>query len=183
MFLYSCNNSGKTTEQLKPATDTAEKQSFFPLTAFLKGEIFNIKKNSINPLKYTTVNEHTDSVWLKLEAVDSALHEFLQPEIDSLNLIMLFTEKSFLDQSINAVTLTYEPSGVLPDTMQLKRWDIYIDPKTNMVKRVYMVKEIDQNKELQLTWVINQWCKIVSITTDEKGVSKVEKEEKFILDF
>jgi hypothetical protein len=182
LFIYSCTDSGKSAEQ-PPRKDTTEKQKFFPVTAYLKGEIFNIKKNDINPLKYTTVNEHTDSVWLKVEALDTALQQFLQPEIDSANLINLFTEKSFMDQSIDAITLTYEPSGILPDSMQLKRWDVYIDPKSNQVKRIYMVKEPDKTRTLQLTWVSNQWCKIVSILTDEKGVSKIEKEEKFILDF
>jgi hypothetical protein len=181
-FLYSCNDSGKPAEQASFA-DTAENQRFFPVTAYLKGEIFNIRKSGINPLKYTIVNERTDSVWLKVEELDAALQEFLQPEIDSANLITLFTEKSFLDQSIDAVTLTYEPSATLPDSMQLKRWDVYIDPETNKVKRIYMVKEPDKTKTLQLTWLSNKWCKIVSILTDEKGVSKIEKEEKFILDF
>jgi hypothetical protein len=67
--------------------------------------------------------------------------------------------------------------------MNLIRWDVYIDPKTNKVKRIFMVKEVDKTKSLQLTWVSNQWCKIVSIVTDGNGVSKIEKEEKFILDF
>jgi len=46
-----------------------------------------------------------------------------------------------------------------------------------------MVKEVDKAKTLQLTWISNQWCKIINIVTDEKGESKIEKEEKFILDF
>ena len=46
-----------------------------------------------------------------------------------------------------------------------------------------MVKEISKTKTLQLTWVNNQWCKIVHIITDEKGNSTVEKEEKLFWDF
>mgnify|MGYP003454644399 FL=1 len=88
-----------------------------------------------------------------------------------------------MDQSIDAITLTYEPISILPDSFKLSRWDIYIDPKSNKVKRVYMVKEVAPTRTLQLTWVSNQRCKIVSIITDDKGESKIEKEEKFILDF
>jgi hypothetical protein len=182
-FLYACTDSGKQTPEQPSGTDTTEKQRFFPVTAFLKGEIFNIKKSGINPLKYTTVNNRTDSVWLKIEELDIVMQEFLQPEIDSANLITLFTEKSFLDQSINAVTFTYDPAVILPDSMKLKHWDVYIDPESNRVKRIYMVKDVSKNKTLQLTWLTNQWCKIVSIITNEKGESKIEKEEKFILDF
>ncbi len=185
IFLYSCNDSGKSTVDVpvKPPIDTAAPQKFFPLTSYLKGEIFNIKQSGINPLKYTTVNDNTDSVWLKIEELEPALQEFLNPEIDSANLISLFTEKSFMDQSIDAVTFTYDPIAVLPDSMKLTHWDVYVNPKTNKVKRIYMVKEVEKNKILQLTWLSNQWCKIITIITDEKGESKIEKEEKFMLDF
>lgn len=181
-FLFSCTDSGKSPGQFS-GKDTIEKQRFFPVTDYLKGEIYNIKKSGVNPLKYTTVNGYTDSVWLKIEDLDTALTEFLHPKIDSANLITFFLEKSFLDQSLDAVTFTYDPIGILPDTIKLKHWDVYIDPKTNNVKRVYIVKEIDKTKTLQLTWVSGKWCKTTTILTDAKGVMKVEKEEKIILDF
>ncbi|MBK8519852.1 MAG: hypothetical protein IPL54_02835 [Chitinophagaceae bacterium] len=183
LFIFSCNNPGKQNPGQTFNTDTAEKQRFFPVTAYIRGEIFNLKQSGINPLKYITVNDRTDSVWLKIEDLENALQEFLQPEIDSANLTSLFTEKSFMDQSIDAVTFTYDPIKVLPDSMKLNHWDVYVNPKTNKVKRIYMVKDAGTNKIMQLTWLSNQWCKIVSIVTNEKGESKIEKEEKFILDF
>lgn len=178
MALLSCNNNGN-----KEITPPEEKQSFFPVTSFIKGEIYNIKKNGINPVRHTTVGDKTDSVWLKIEELDSAVQEFLHPEIDSANLVSLFTEKSFLDQTINAVTLTYEAKATLPDSMDLTNWDVYIDPKLNTVRRVYMVKQVSPSTVLQLTWVSNKWCKITTIITDAAGVSKVEKEEKITWDF
>jgi hypothetical protein len=184
LFLYSCNGSAKPeTNSATAGKDSAENQKFFPVTAYLKGEIYNIKKNGINPLKYTSVNNHTDSAWLKIDEIDAAVQEFLQPQIDSSGLTEMFTEKSFFDQSINAVTFTYEPISSLPDSMKLRRWDVYIDPQSDKVKRIYLVKEMDKTKMLQLTWVSGQWCKIVSIITDEKGISKIEKEEKLVWDF
>lgn len=181
-FLYSCADHGKPVEQLA-AKDTLEKQKFFPVTDYLEGEIYNIKKSGVNPLKYTTVNDHTDSVWIKIEELDSVVAEFLHPRIDSANLVTLFSGKSFLDQSLNAVTFTYDAAVTLPDSMKLKHWDVYIDPKTSKVKRIYMLKEIDKTKTLQLTWMNGQWCKITTIGTDVNGVMKVEKEEKLIWDF
>ncbi len=177
LILLSCNNA------IETKTEPVEKQKFFPVTSFLKGEIYNIKKAGVNPLKYTTVNNHTDSVWLKIEEIEDAVKEFLHPEIDTANLTTLFTEKRFLDQTINAVTFTYEASVPLPDSMKLIHWDVYIDPKAGTVKRIYMVKQISKSTLLQLTWITDQWCKIISIVTDEKGESKIEKEEKIIWDF
>jgi hypothetical protein len=181
IFFLSCTNS-PAPETVKKEKEEITKQSFFPVTAYIKGELFELKKSGINPLKYTAIKDHSDSVWLKLEEIDGAIKEFLQPEIDSVNLVSLFTEKSFLDQSIGSLTFTYEPSGILPDTMTLKHWDVYIDPETGKVKRVYMVKEFN-NRTLQLTWLSRKWCKITSIVTDQNGTSSVEKEEKITWDF
>lgn len=180
--LVACNQADKETKNNTVVADTAQ-QKFFPVTSFIKGEVFEIKRSGINPLQYTTQNNHTDSVWVKIENLDSAVNEFLHPVIDSANLTDLYTEKSFLDQSINAITLTYEAKALLPDTMKLRHWDVYIDPETQKVKRVYLVKEMNGGKMLQLTWLSNQWCKITSIITNKNGISKVDKETKIIWAF
>lgn len=178
----ACNQADKGTKSNTVIADTAQ-QKFFPVTSFIKGEVYEIKKSGINPLKYTTQNNHTDSVWVKIEDLDSAISEFIHPVIDSANLTGLFTEKSFLDQSINAITLTYEAKAALPDTMKLRLWDVYIDPESQKVKRIYLVKEMNDGQTIQLTWLSNQWCKITSILTGKDGKSKVEKETKIIWGF
>jgi len=123
IVLISCNNSSTSEAiktEIKPDSLQPKRKSFFPVTSYIKGEIFGFKKDGINPIKHTTIKNHTDSVWLKIEEVEGAVKEFLYPEIDSLNLVSLFSEKSFLDQSVDSYTFTYDPDGTLPDTMTLK---------------------------------------------------------------
>jgi hypothetical protein len=183
LALFSCSDNDAKTGTTASTNEQDSIKSFFPVTAYIQGQIFGLKQKGINPIKYITINERTDSSWLKLEELDSAVREFTTPVIDSANMAGFFAEKSFMDQSINAVTLTYEPISALPDSMKLTRWDVYIDPKTQQVKRIYLVKEIDKNRSLQLTWVNNQWCKITTIVTDAAGHAKVEKEEKYFWGF
>ena len=180
--LGSCSDSASP-ETKKQEKEPAKKQSFFPVTSYIRGQMYEIRTTGVNPLKYSTSNNHTDSAWLKIEELEEAVKEFLSPVIDSTNLVSLFTEKNFLDQTIAAYTFTYEPSGKLPDTMKLKHWDVHIDAETDKVKRIYMVKEISPSKTLQLTWQGGKYCKIVSIITDKNGNSSVEREEKIIWDF
>lgn len=180
-FFCSCSNHEKTVSQVS-VKDTLDKQRFFPVTDYLEGEIYNIKQAGVNPLKYTSINNHTDSAWIKIEELDSVMAGFLQPRIDSTNLVTLFVGRSFLDRSLNAVTFTYDSVKVLPDSLPLKHWDIYIDPKTNKVTRIYMLKQMD-GKMLQLTWKSGEWCKIVTIGSGAGAAMKVEKEEKIIWDF
>lgn len=179
IFLFSCNNSS-TAPTATAQKDTAqERKSFFPVTSYIKGQI-NEFQQSINPIKYTTINDKTDSVFLKIEDIGAALKEFLTPEIDSTNLIDLFSETKFLDRSYDdAFTFTYDPIKTLPDTFELNHWVVYVDAQTGTVKKIYMVKS-KGDKELQLTWKNNEWCSIVTIVNNPDGTSKVEKEEKIV---
>lgn len=182
-MLASCSQSSNPETTSRGDKEPPKKQSFFPVTGYLKGQLYEIRLKGVNPLRYTTINNHTDSAWLRIEEMETAVKEFLSPVIDSTNLTGLFTEKNFLDQTIAAYTFTYDPSGPLPDSLKLRHWDVYIDAETGKVKRVYMVKEISRWNTLQLTWQGGQYCRIVSIVSDEKGNSTVEKDEKITWDF
>ncbi len=160
-----------------------EKPSFFPVTAYIKGQLHDIHQKGLTPIKYTSQNNRTDSVMVKFESLNDLCKEFLHPEIDSANMVNHYTEAKFLDQSLDAFTFTYDIKPAAPDSITLKHWDVYIDPATSKVKRIYWVKEQASNTTLQLTWQSNQWCKIVTIKKNADGSSAVEKEEKISWDY
>ena len=182
-FLLSCNDSQNkgSVETDQPAQ--SEHLAFFPVTDFISGQIAEIKKEGINPIKITSINNRQDSAWLKVEELDNEFAPFLSPVIDSTNLAGLFSEKSFLDQTVNAFTLTYDPIKQLPDSFSLQRWDVYIDPQSNTVRRVYLLKKSPDDKTSQLTWQSGKSCKIVTISKDNKGNDHVEKEVTIKWDF
>lgn len=179
ILFYACNNN---TPQ-KTVALPEEKLSFFPVTSYIKGQIHDINEKGLTPIKYITINNRTDSVMVKFENLNESVKEFLTPEIDTANLAPFFTETKFLDQTINAFTFTYDPKKQLPDSIKLKHWDVYIDPETSKVKRVYLIKSNGENKTLQLTWQSNQWCNITTIINNPDGSSIIEKEEKISWDY
>ena len=165
--------------------ETTEDNSFFPVTQFILGELAQTDSLPITPLKIISENGKEDSIWMKIPDIRIFAQPFLNPTIDSTNLKNLFTQKSFLDQTINAYTLSYDPVAVLPDTMQLKRWDVYIDAQNNKVKRIYIVKETNDagtKQTIQLTWMTGHWCKITTITEQQNNPPKI-REEKMIWNF
>lgn len=169
----------------KTGKDSSQTQTFFPVTEFIRGQLREIDGLPVTPLKIITYDGKQDSIWMKKEDIRPFSEPFLHPEIDTTNFKYLFTEKSFLDQTINAFTFSYDPIDKLPDTLQLRRWDVYIDPKKGEVKRVYIVKQINNNGNvltLQLTWKTNQWCKISTIT-EHPGKQTEIKEELMKWDF
>jgi hypothetical protein len=186
VILLSCNSANTKTGETDTATAIQEKPeqpAFFPVTDFLKGQLQEIKGKGINPIKFTLVKGKEDSVWLKTAEFENEVADFLSPVIDSSNLVSLFTEKKFLDQTINAFTLTYDPKKQLPDSFGFKRWDVYVDPQKNIVTRIFLVKKTASDKTLQLTWVPEKQCRIVTIAADAKGNDAVEKEVTIKWDF
>lgn len=179
MFLScSCKEKLLKSQQIKKY-ESPKQQSFFPVTEYILGQLKEIETLPVTLLKIITYKGYKDSIWMKKENIRAFAAPFLRPIIDSTNFKELFTEKSFLDQSINAFTFSYDPINKLPDTFQLRRWDVYIDAEKNTVKRIYLIKEInkiDGLQTLQLTWKSNQWCKITTIT-EKSGIQPEIKEE------
>ena len=180
----SCSEN-ETAAPKKTESDSTQNQTFFPVTEFIRGQLKEIDSLPITPVKIISYNGKEDSIWMKKEDIRPFAEPFLHPEIDTTNLKHLFTEKSFLDQTIDAFTFSYDPIDKLPDTLQLQRWDVYIDPKKGEVKRIYIVKQMNNNGDVQtqqLTWKANQWCKISTIT-ERSGKQTEIKEELMKWDF
>lgn len=182
IVLFACNSDERSASTTPPLPEAKEKTSFFPVTSFIKGQLADFRNKGINPLKYTTIGNKTDSAWLKVEEVPLAVADFLQPVIDTTNLVGLFSESKFLDQTIESYTYTYEPTGKLPDSFQLRHWDVYVDPASGIVKKIYIVKRVSVDRELKLTWEAGKSCLIITIA-DPDGEAAIIKEEKITWDF
>ncbi|MEO8962897.1 MAG: hypothetical protein ABI325_13510 [Ginsengibacter sp.] len=183
-FLNSCHSNKTRVEHSE--NDSSEVASIFPVTEFLKGQLKMIDGMQTTPLKILISNGKTDSMWLKREDVRTDATPFLQPEIDSITMSPFFSETSFLDQTINAFTFSYYPKVRLPDSLHLTHWDVYINPQSREVQRIYLVKETDENNNhitTQLTWVTDGWYSIRTITQSPDKNEPDVKEEKMIWSF
>ena len=157
----------------------------FPVTSFLKGRLRVLDTMPVTPLQTITENGKIDSLWMKRADIRKYAQPFLSPLIDSSTMYPFFTEKSFLDQTINSYTFSYDPKASLPDSINLIHWDVYMNPQTNTIERIYMVKEKYENNEsitTQLTWLVDKWYSIRTIT-QVTGKEDQVKEEKMIWDF
>ncbi len=191
IFLISCLQqqtpkiisvtADSTAAHIKPVKNDS---NYFPVTAYLKGQIASIKSGNINPLQVVKQGSKTDSLWLKTDQIEENLSEFLIPVIDTVNMKGIFSQSSFLDQTINAFTFTYDPIAALPDSIEFKHWDVYIDPEKSTVSKVYLVKIKDKGKrQLQLTWRNNSSAKIISVINKPDGSSAIEKETTITWNF
>ena len=185
VFLFSaCNSSNVDQPASKPNT-TTDNETFFPVTEFLKGQLTILDSMQVTPLKTTEINGKTDSAWVNRDSIRAFAMPFLTPVIDSISLSPFFTASSFLDQTINAITFTYDANTKLPDSVKLRHWDVYIDPQTGTVRRIYIVKENEINGAVtttQMTWKTEEGCSIRTIK-QLPGKGQEIKEEKMKWNF
>jgi hypothetical protein len=170
---------GKNAKPLQTVDQPEEPQTFFPVTDFLLGQLRELDSIPITPLKIIIEDGKRDSVWMSKKEMRKFAAPFLNPVIDSSKMNNIFSEKSFMDQTINAVTLTYDPRNGIPDSIKLNHFDVYIDPQQNKVERIYLVKEEIKNEETittQLTWEVGKWCSIRTISQEPKMLPKVHEE-------
>ena len=187
-IFFSCNNK---TEQANAVAETksetnSTKVTFFPVTSFLKGQLLVLDSLPVTVLQIKTVGKKTDSNWLKKENIRPLLEPFISQEIGTDNLTAFFKQTKFNDQTVDAITFTYEPITALPDSITIRHWDVYIQPETGKVKTVYLLKKADRdNKKYtqQLTWQTDRWAKIVTILDKPDGSSEVENEMKLVWNF
>ena len=166
----SLSNNSENTPQIIIGVTAS---NFFPVTSYLRGEIFGIKTIGITPIKITNINKKTDSVYVKEADYETTFAAFLSPIIDTANLKNTFTEKRFLDQTLDAFTFTYDPTNGKENSFVFNHWDVYVDPETNKVRRIYLTKSSDADTQLLLTWQSGKWCKIVTVKN-----ASIIKEEK-----
>lgn len=176
VILFASCKQSKNDVLTKPIEVVQEEtpENFFPVTDYIKGQIAELKSDGINPLILTSIGNHEDSSWLKVDSFNIVFAEFLNPVIDTTNFKPFFKESKFLDQSIPAYTWTYDPIKNLPDSISLRHWDVYVNPETSKVDRIFIKKALPGNIQLQLTWVANNYAKIVSIkdnNTIEKDIT------------
>ena len=184
IIFFSACHSGETDRPITSST-IADSTNIFPVTSFLRAQLKQLDTMPVTPLFVITENGKKDSTWMKRPDIRKNGFPFLSPEIDSVRMHSLFKESSFLDQTIDAYTFSYDPKKTLPDSINLTHWDVYMDPQTNSIKRIYMVKEkdsADQSITQQLTWLVNNWYSIRTITQTTGHEAEI-KEEKMIWDF
>ncbi len=188
IIITGCNSSSN--KALPAATqveiEEVKKDSFFPVTSFIKGQLLLLDSLQVTPLHTITINNKVDSIWIKKDELPSLLSSFTLPVIKETNLINYFKETSFKDQTLNAITFTYDPIKALPDSIPLRHWDVYINPETGKVTTVYLVKQFKENEKIitqQFTWKTDKWAMIVTLTNKPDGSTLVLKEDKFIWDF
>jgi hypothetical protein len=159
---------------------TETESSFFPVGNYLLGDVETIKLQGISPKYVHVKNGISDSSFVQLQQIDSSLSDFLNPMIDSVGLSALVKETKFFDETIAFFTLSYDVKLDALKKTPWRKWDVYVDPETQKVDRIFLVKSISDSTMAQLTWIPKSFAKIVIINNQS---STIEEEKTFIWNY
>lgn len=180
-ILFSCQSSS-----LKNQQNTEEKVAVFPVTDFLLGQVNQISTMPVTLLKILKQDNHEDSQWINRDSIRSLAAPFLFPLIDSAQFNNRYSAHSFLDQTINAITFTYDAINPSTDTFPLTHVDVYVDPESRKVQRIYLIKEKNSDGKIrtqQLTWNTEYGFMIRTILQDANDSLPRIIEEKVLWKF
>jgi len=150
--------------------ETEINASFFPVGNYLLGDVESIKQNGISPKYVHVKNGISDSSFLQLQNIQTNLSDFLNPLIDSIGMNSWVKESKFYDQSIASFTLSYDVQKEYFEKTAWRKWDVYVDPESQKVDRIFLVKNVSDSTIAQLTWIPKSYAKIVIINNQNSSV-------------
>ena len=170
-FLTACQGKSPDTPTVINTEDTT---SFFPVEDFLLGQLAELEANPINPLLIVKVNKNLpDSSWLRQEVLRENFQPFLFPDLNMDELRRNYEQSRFYDQSLPAITFTYSLKPGANSLQGLENWNVYINPKTQRVFRIFTKREFGDSLIL-VNWEVNKYAnqKSIKVSGDSTIISE-----------
>ncbi|MBX9784683.1 MAG: hypothetical protein K2X48_15450 [Chitinophagaceae bacterium] len=142
--------------------------NYIDVTSYIKGQLAYLDTVPFAFLKTTLKDSvYGDSVFITKQQLNEIAGKFLIPELEKSKFEELYNETSFMDASINTITLTYQPEDA---ALPVQRVDVYANPENGEIKKIYIIRnEVKGDSVIhqQLLWKHNKSCTL--ITTKRKG--------------
>lgn len=145
--------------------ETNETKAYIPVTDYIKTEIRALDSTPTGILKRINYKNGTDSVFINPDEFKQLAQAFLPPELDKGRFERSFTESSFIDQTTESLTFTYES---VDNTSAIRRVDVLLAPslEVDKIKSVYIEKMFavgDTAVEQKMYWKAGESFQITTL--------------------
>jgi len=170
--LFSCKNNSVTTIN-KTATDSSK---FYPIAAFIQEQIAYVDLRDFEIYQKHSIATKTDSGIISKEQFKRLAASFLQLDISKIGKKESYTETVFHDLSTASYTINYKTRKA---SDLVKNMDILLDEQTKLVKRLFIVSELqkaDTSIMEHHSWTANKQFQITR--TIETGAGRINETTK-----
>jgi uridine kinase len=106
----ACKNNSQSSSSANQQQDSAQKE-FYPISSFIQAQLKKLDSLPLAIIKYTTINNQTDTAIMEKKDFVAVAGYFATPDITAANIKNQFDETSFIDASIQTISLTYLPKN------------------------------------------------------------------------
>jgi hypothetical protein len=117
--------------------EEGKKIEFYPVNALIRHELDLIDSLPVAVFRYSAAGDRADTQIITKPIFRKAVEMYFSPDISLDPIRKKFTEKVYLDQTINRVNISYETED--PE-MEIRKLDVFIDPETEKVRNIYLEK-------------------------------------------
>ena len=170
LALYNCRNN--TSPEQKDNADG----EFYPIGSFIRSQLMYIDSMPLAVIKYTTLDNITDTAILEKSDFKTIAAAFMTPDIGSPELMPQYKETSFIDATLGTVTLTYSAMHI---DSGIKKADILLDQESTSVKNIYIEKILpgtDSSVTKKMLWTANRNCQITTLIRKKGQPEKIIRE-------
>jgi hypothetical protein len=167
LVMFSCKNK-PTANHTKASADSSK---FYPLADFIQEQMAYVDLRNFEIYQKHQTATKTDSNIISKEQFKDLAASFLPLDISKPEKKQSYTETVFHDLSTASYTLNYKTNQV---TNLVKNMDILLDEQTKMVKRVFIVSELqkaDSSIMEHHSWTANKQFQITRTVETASGRS------------
>ena len=172
MFLTACKgkkDAGKETEQ--------KLESPISALSIINGQLNHLDTSMYEVKKFETINNVTDSAYLKQEEIRKFAHPFLSlPEITDEKYYEKYTEDKLIDAEQNTLNITAIAKS---DTAEIQKQILIIslsETDHSKVQSIFIDRYMargDSTVEQKLFWVLDSYFSIANIIEKENQPEKI----------
>jgi hypothetical protein len=180
IILSGCKPGAAPVAGSEQDTSTANKE-YYPITAYIQSQLRWLDSVPLAVIKYTTVNNHTDTSILEKKDFNAIAEALFSPDISVLPLKEQYDEVSFIDASLGTISLTYAARN---DTALVRKADVLLNQSNSAVSTIYVEKisrVADSTLTQKILWTANKSCLVTTIT-QKTGMSERVIEERYVWD-
>ena len=167
-----------------PVKETGAEKQFYPIGGFIESQLHYLDSVPLPVIYYTTVNNITDTAIIeKSEFRKTVAIEFIRSDISGEEQKKNYTETSFIDATLGAITLNYTPEKNSPD-LPVKKIDVLLKQENAAISTIYIEKITRAGDSVilkKMLWNANKSCQVTSLIQKNNEPDKVVQ-ERFVWD-
>ncbi len=154
LFLIACSSDDD--------ENSKSEKEFYPVIAFIRSELDKLDSMPLAVFTYREEGDLRDTQIISKQSFRQSAEGYFNPDISQTHLKGKYTEKVFMDATINRITLSYDTDD---ESAEVKKINVLIEPESEKIKSIYLEKRLVSGDTIQIQKMIWSSGRQLQVTT------------------